>query len=161
MTNCVVLSKSKRKCARGNRFFCGILILLSSLVEEYFCTCPRRRKFTAPSNSVSIRAIRSDIQAVGLYVSSCLCFSLYTFLLFYLECFLVFFWVIFFLFGRLSCLLVTRQSHPLLMDNLGLQTCTSLDSSKQRTNPEGKERKHYLYFKIKQSNICLEIPAFF
>lgn len=98
----------------------------------------------------------SDCTYHRVFVSLCTlsCFSIWNVSWFSFGSF-------FFLFGRLSCLLVTRQSHPLLMDNLGLQTCTSLDSSKQRTNPEGKERKHCLYFKIKQSNICLEIPAFF
>lgn len=82
---CSLEVKERKECACGSRIFCGILILLSSLVEEYFCTCPRRSYFTAPNNSVSEpRAIRSGIQAVGLYVSSCLCFSLYTFLPFLL-----------------------------------------------------------------------------
>lgn len=57
----------------------------------------------------------------------------------------------------MSSCLVTRQSYSLLMDNLGLQTCTSLDSSKQR-KPE--KEKNCLYFKIKQSNICLGISVF-
>lgn len=111
---CRSLEVKREKSAPGSRIFCGILILLSSLVEEYFCTCPRRRKFTAPSNSC-LRAKSHQVRHTGcriVRIIVSLFLSVHFLDFFFFGTFLGFLFGSLFLGGgRLSCLLVTRQSH--------------------------------------------------
>ena len=132
--------------------------LIKNLPYYLTCTlCPKKKEeslLRPPSISVPELSVRSDIGAVGLYVSSCLFLSL-----FFVYCFCLFL-------GKLSVLYYLQMpvmcfdavnSLLLLIDNLCVQTCTSIDSSEQKRK---QKKKDCLYFTIKQSSLCLETISF-